>query len=69
MEAHVYRRFGEFFVHLFVVGEEFDVAGPFDDELDATLAGERMVCDGGELIPLQPSHGFHPSSIVHREAS
>lgn len=49
MEAVVFRDStpqslcGEWFVSIRVAGTEVDVAGPFDDETDATLAAERMV--------------------------
>lgn len=51
MNAHVYRMNGEWFVSLRLAGEEFDVAGPFDDELDATEMACRV---GGEVHPHVP---------------
>jgi hypothetical protein len=58
MDAAVFRHQGEFFVSLRFAGEEIDVAGPFDCELEATLAAERAVYGGGELTPLAAT--FHP---------
>lgn len=51
MDAHVFRRHGEWFVSLRLAGVELDVAGPFEDEFDANEAAIRAVGDTGDLIP------------------
>lgn len=42
MEAEVFRDRGDYYVNLTLAGEQVDVAGPFDDQLDAELASLRM---------------------------
>ncbi len=49
MEIYVKLRGGQYFVELFVNGENFDECGPFDDVGDAEFAGERALRLGGAL--------------------
>lgn len=68
MDAHVFRKRGEWFVSLTLAGEEIDVAGPFDDETDANEMGIRSVFGDGEFIPM-PEYSpreYHPNNGARR---
>lgn len=49
--AHVVESWGEFFVHLEVDGKVVDIAGPFNDEIDANLAALRNSDEPGWQAP------------------
>lgn len=60
MDAAVFRERGQYFISLRYEGLVIEVAGPFDCELEATMAARRAVYGGGELITLQAA----PAPVV-----
>ena len=51
IETSIYRDGCDFFVSINLAGEQVDTAGPFDDQLDAELAAQRIAPAESTLDP------------------
>lgn len=67
MRAAVWREYGEYYVtYCGAFGKIHDVAGPFDELIDAVGAACRG-CDDVDLSAVSKD-SLHPAGLVHREA-